>query len=287
VTDASPTVRQRELGLRLRKIRTGLGLTVEDVARKLMCSPAKVSRLETGARRPALRDVRELCSIYSLDEKASDELMGLARQAREPIWWTKYDEIELVPYIGLEQDASSITAYSLYYLPALLQTEDYARALIRAINPKIGQGTLEQRVRTRLRRQQRLEGDNPPRYRALIDEAIFHRKVGNDALMTAQVDKVLNLAEAGKVVVQLIPFDRGVYPAADIMFVLLEFAQLPPIVFVEGLAESQHFDRPDQIERYREAIESVRDSALGPQDSLHRLAEIRKGYDARSGILLP
>jgi transcriptional regulator with XRE-family HTH domain len=287
VTDASPTVRQRELGLRLRKIRTGLGLTVEDVARKLMCSPAKVSRLETAARRPVLRDVRELCSLYSLDEKASDELMGLARQARERAWWNRYDEIELVPYIGLEQDASSITAYSLYYLPALLQTEDYARALIRAINPKIEQGILEQRVRTRLRRQQRLEGDNPPRYRALIDEAVFHRTVGSDALMIAQVDKILHLAEAGKAVLQLIPFDRGVYPAADIMFVLLEFAQLPPIVFVEGLAEPQHFDRPEQIERYREAIENIRDSALSPQDSLHRLAEVRKGYDARSAVLLP
>jgi transcriptional regulator with XRE-family HTH domain len=287
VTDASPTVRQRELGLRLRKIRTGLGLTVEDVARKLMCSPAKVSRMETGARRPILRDIRELCSIYSLDEKACDEVMQLARQSREPAWWNKYDEIELVPYIGLEQDASSITAYSLYYIPALLQTEDYARALIRAINPKLEQQILEQRVLTRLRRQERLQGDNLPRYDALIDEAAFHRKVGTDAAMTAQVDKVLRLAEEGKAVVQLIPFDRGAYPAADIMFVLLEFAQLPPIVFVEGLAESQHFDRPDQIDRYREAIESIRAAALSPQDSLHRLAEIRKGYDAGSGILLP
>ena len=285
MTDASPTVRQRELGLRLRKTRTGLGLTVEDVARKLMCSPAKVSRLETGARRPVPRDVRELCSIYSLDEKASDELMQLVRQAREPAWWNKYDEIELVPYIGLEQDASSITAYDLHYLPGLLQTEDYARALIRAINPKIRQDTLEQRVRTRLRRQQRLEGDNPPRYHALIDEAAFHRRVGSDALMTAQVDKVVNLAEDGKAVVQLIPFDKGAYPAADIMFVLLEFAQLPPVVFVEGLVDSQHFDRPDQVQRYREVIESIRDSALSPRDSLYRLAEIRKGYDAGGGLL--
>jgi transcriptional regulator with XRE-family HTH domain len=287
VTDASPTVRQRELGLRLRKIRTGLGLTVDDVARKLMCSPAKVSRMETGARRPILSDVRELCSIYSLDEKDSDEFMQLARQSRAPAWWNKYDEIELVPYIGLEQDASSITAYSLYYIPALLQTEDYARALIRAIHPKLEQQILEQRVRTRLRRQERLQGDNPPRYHALIDEAAFHRKVGSDAAMTAQVDKILSLAEEGKAVVQLIPFDRGAYPAADIMFVLLEFAQLPPIVFVEGLAESQHYDRPDQIERYREAIESIRAAALSPQDSVQRLAEIRKGYDAGSGIALP
>jgi transcriptional regulator with XRE-family HTH domain len=287
VTDASPTVRQRELGLRLRKVRTGLGLTVEDVARKLMCSPAKVSRMETGARRPILRDVRELCSIYCLDEKASDDLMRLARQARETAWWNKYDDVALVPYIGLEQDASAITAYSLYYLPALLQTEDYARALIRAIHPKIGQDTLEQRVQARLRRQERLAGEDRPRYRALIDEGAFYRKVGSDALMTAQVDKIQDLAEDGKAVVQVIPFDRGVYPAADIMFVLLEFTQLPPIVFVEGLAEPHHYDRQEQIERYREAIENIRDSALSPRDSLQRLMEIRKRYDGGIGIPLP
>jgi transcriptional regulator with XRE-family HTH domain len=282
VTDASPTVRQRELGLRLRKIRTGHGLTVEDVARKLMCSPAKVSRMETGARRPVLRDIRELCSLYSVDESASEELMRLARQAREPAWWNKYDDVAQVPYIGLEQDATSITAYSLYYLPALLQTEDYARALIRAINPKIEQDALEQRVGTRLRRQQRLEGGNPPQLQAFIDEAVFHRKVGSDALMIAQVDKILGLAQAGKAVVQLIPFDRGVHPAADIMFVLLEFTQLPPIVFVEGLVDFQHFDRPDQVERYREAIQSIRGSALSPQGSMQRLAEFREAYDVGS-----
>lgn len=287
MTDASPTVRQRELGLRLRKIRTGLGLTVEDVARKLMCSPAKVSRMETGARRPILRDVRELCSLYSVDEQGSEELMRLARQSREPAWWNKYEDVSQVPYIGLEQDATSITAYSLYYLPALLQTEDYACALIRAINPKIEQDALDQRVRTRLRRQQRLEGDNPPRFHAFIDEAVFHRKVGGDALMAAQVDKIQSLAEAGKAVVQLIPFDRGVHPAADIMFVLLEFTQLPPIVFVEGLVDFQHFDRPDQVERYREAIASIRGSALGPQDSLRRLAGFREGYRIGSETRLP
>jgi transcriptional regulator with XRE-family HTH domain len=283
VTDASPTVRQRELGLRLRKIRTGLGLTVEDVARKLMCSPAKVSRMETGARRPILRDIRELCSMYSLDEKVSDELMQLARQARESAWWNRYDEIEQVPYIGLEQDASSITAYSLYYIPGLLQTEDYARELVRIIQPKIEPDILEQRVQARVRRQQRLAGDNPPRYSALIDEAAFARTMGSNSLMVAQVDKLLSLAEDGQAVVQLVPFDRGAYPAADIMFVLLEFSELPPIVFVEGLAELQHLDRPDQVERYRESTERIRDFALSPKDSLQRLAEIRKGYDARSG----
>src|SRR5258708_12710962 len=103
VTDASPTVRQRELGLRLRKTRTGLGLTVEDVARKLMCSPAKVSRMETGARRPILRDIRELCSIYSLNEKAFDEAMHLPPHSHDPASPNKPDQIHLVPSTSLDQ----------------------------------------------------------------------------------------------------------------------------------------------------------------------------------------
>ena len=244
--------------------------------------------METGARRPLLRDVRDLCSIYSLDEKASDGGMQLAREARAPAWWSKYNEIDLVPYIGLEQEASSITAYDLHYVPGLLQTEDYARALVQAIHPRIEQGVLEQRVQTRLRRQQRLVGDNPPRHRALMDEAAFHRKVGSDALMVAQVDKVLSLARDGKAVVQLVPFDRGAYPAADIMFVLLEFAQLPPIVFVEGLVESQHYDRRTRLSGIARPLSAsvIRRSAPGTCIASRRSARDMTpgaGYSSRNG----
>src|ERR1700745_3219663 len=110
MADANPTVRQRELGLRLRKLRTGLGMTVDDVAEKLMCSAAKISRGEKGAGRPILRAVRELCVLYNVDQATTAELMMLTRQAREQGWWSRYDDLRLYPYIGLEQEAYSITA---------------------------------------------------------------------------------------------------------------------------------------------------------------------------------
>ena len=282
MADSSPTIRQRELGLRLRKLRTGLGLTVEDVAEKLMCSTAKISRMETGARRPVLRDVRDLCALYSVDESAAAELMKLTRDAREQGWWTQYEDLNLSPYIGLEQNASSITAYSMYYLHGLVQTEDYARAIIKAIAPKIDLAILQQRVEARLRRQELLEQPSPPNFRLLLDEAALRRPVGGPALMAAQIAKLLDLSAAGKARVQLIPFEAGAYSVADVSFTLMEFSEpvLPPVVYVEGLAGGQYHERQVDVARYRESIENVRDSALSPRDSEQRLLEMQETYAA-------
>lgn len=281
MTGTSPTVRQRELGKRLRELRGLYDLTVEDVAEKLLCSATKVSRLETGARRPSLRDVRDLCVLYGVDEASSIELMSLARGAREQGWWTQYEDLNLDPLIGLEQDAIAITCYSMYYMPALLQTEDYARAIIKAIAPKIDTAIHQQRVEVRMRRQQLLDSANPPRYRILLDEAALRRRVGGPVVMAAQFDKVLDAARQGKAAVQVIPFEVGEYAAVDAYFVLLDFdeeSNLSPVVFIEGLTGNQYIERKADIARYREAIESLRDSALSPRDSLSLMQELREAY---------
>jgi transcriptional regulator with XRE-family HTH domain len=277
VTGASPTVRQRELGARLRQLRTELGLTVEDVGEKLLCSATKISR--TATRRPSLRDVRDLCGIYGVDVPTSAELMDLARKAREQSWWNEYDDLGLNPYIGLEEAATSITSFTMYYVPALLQTEDYARAIIKGIAPKIDPRILQRRVEVRLRRQQLLVQDKPPRYRVLLDEAALHRRVGGSAVMAAQLDKVLELELDGKATVQVIPFDVGAHAGQDSNFVLFDFEKpLESVVFVEGLINHQYQERKLDLDRYREAIESLRDSALSPRDSVLRITEMRRAY---------
>jgi transcriptional regulator with XRE-family HTH domain len=281
VPGTNPTLRQRELGIRLRELRNRSGLTVEDVAEKLLCSATKISRLETGARRPSLRDVRDLCSLYDVDESTSADFMRLAREAREQGWWTQYDDLKLDPYIGLEQVAKSITTYTMYYIPALLQTEEYARAIITGIAQKISSEILQQRVEARLRRQQLLSDDNRPRYRVLLDEAVLHRTVGGPTVMAAQLEKVLQTERQGQVTIQVIPFSIGAHASADVHFVLLEFAEesdLSPVVFIEGLRTNQYLERKDDITRYREAIELLRDSALSPRDSIQLVDEFRKTY---------
>jgi transcriptional regulator with XRE-family HTH domain len=268
--------------MRLRELRNALGLTVEEVGEKLLCSATKISRLETGSRRASLRDVRDLCRLYDVnDEAQAGELMELARQAREPGWWARFDEPILSPLLGLEQEAVAITAFSMFWVPALLQTAEYARPTIRSIEKKIDPAVLEQRIEARLLRQQLLDQPVPPRYRALLDEAVLHRRVGGPAVMHSQLGKVLDRAAEEKVTVQVVPFDAGAHASTDSNFTFFEFASTSmqqPVVFVEGLYTNRYQERPVEIARYREAIEYLRDAALNPRDSLSLINEIRSQY---------
>ncbi len=278
----SPTVRQRELGKRLRELRNQRGLTVEDVGERLLCSATKVSRLETGARFPSLRDVRDLCGLYGVDESTSVELMNLTREARKQEWWTQYADLNLDPYLGLEQDAAAITSYTNYYIPALLQTEQYTQVIIKAIAPKMDPDVYQERVAVRMRRQELvLEKENRPRYRVLLDEGVLRRRVGGPQVMAVQLRKILQTEQVGKVTVQVVPFDVGAHAAQDSNFILFEFGGDPdvgPVVFVEGLTGNHYLERPHQIARYREALEYLRDSALGPRDSIQLVAELQQAY---------
>jgi transcriptional regulator with XRE-family HTH domain len=281
VAGTSPTARQRELGTRLRALRNEHGMTVEEVAERLLCSATKISRLETGVRRPSLRDVRDLCALYEVDEATAAEFMSLARGAREAGWWTHYDDLNLDPYIGLEQEATAITCYSMFYIPGLLQTEDYARGIIKTVAPKMDAHIVQQRVEARLRRQQVLEDDSRPHYHVLLDEAVIRRGVGGISLMAAQLDKILAAVHSDKATVQVIPFAAGAYAAADGYFVLLEFdedSNLWPIVYVEGLADNQYLQRRADIARYRETIAYLRERALDSHDSIKFMVEVRDKY---------
>lgn len=281
---ANPTVRQRQLGRRLRELRNGLGLTVEEVGQELLCSATKISRLETGARRASLRDVRDLCRVYGVTSQAdADDLMNLARRAREPGWWTRYDDLGLSPYIGLEQEAIAITCFSMYYVPALLQTAEYARAIIRSIDRRMDPKIIDQRVEARILRQQLLERETPPRYRVLLDEAVLHRQVSGPAGIRTQLDKILRCAEEEKVIAQVVRFDVGGHGATDSNFDLLEFSRdslQNPVVYVEGLFTNRYYERAEQIERYREALEYLRDVALSPRDSNSLIAKMRDAHKA-------
>lgn len=200
----------------------------------------------------------------------------------EPAWWEQYRDLgsALTPYIGLEQDASVITSFAAFYVPALLQTADYARAIITGIAPGISPDVLSDRVEARLRRQDILNGDHPPRYRVLIDEGVFHRPTGGAGVMVGQIDKILDFIEADKVSAQIVPFDVGVIAAQDSNFILLEFDDQTPTVFVERLQDGQILDDEPSVRRYREAIDNLRDSALTTRETKARFTQLRKTYDS-------
>src|SRR5580658_8145175 len=267
-------MRQRELGKRLRDLRVQHNLTVEDVGERLLCSATKISRLETGARPPSLRDVRDLCNLYEVDAATSADLMSLARGAREQTWWTQYNDLKLDPYLGFERDAVAITSYTTYVFPALLQTEDYARTIIKTVAPKMDPEIFQQRVEVRMLRQQVLEKAAAPRYRVLLDEAVLHRQVGGSDVMAAQLDKVLKSAR-DKATIQVIPFSMGALAAQDSNFILFEFDDGSSTVFVEGLTGNSYHERKADVSRYRENIDNLRDSALSPKDSIEYIEQIR------------
>lgn len=280
MADVSPTVRQRELGLRLRELRTAKDLTVEMVAKELLCSPTKISRAETAVRRATLRDVRDLCRIYEVDPETSAELMQLAKDAYQPGWWAKYDDLKITPLIGMEQSASAITSFGMYFFPALLQSEDYARAIIKGIAPKIEEKILQGRVQARIERQKLLHGPKPPKLRVVLDEAVLRRHIGGPAVMRAQLDQVLSLVRDNKTTVQVIPYKVGAYGSNDSNFTYMEFAgtKLPDLVFVETLVSQLYIERPEEVDRYSEALDLLRDAALNPRDSANKIEEIRDEF---------
>jgi hypothetical protein len=157
-----------------------------------------------------------------------------------------------------------------------MQTEDYARAIIRGIDRKIDPAILDQRVEARLRRQQLLTEDPATRYRAVLDEAVLHREVGGKAVMRGQLARILDLAGEERATVQVIPFRVGAHASTDSNFDFLEFGKdssLSDLVFVEGLVSHLYHERPNEIARYREALD-LRDAALSSRDSLALVAEI-------------
>jgi transcriptional regulator with XRE-family HTH domain len=282
-SSGAPTMAQWQLGVRLRSLRERRGLLADDVAERLLWPLTRLRELESGARRPTADDLAELGALFKVDETTAEDLTALAEGAQEPGWWSRYEDLR-VPYIGLEEHASRITAYTAYYFPALVQTADYSRAIIRGVAPKMKAEILRQRVEARLRRQQVIGRNGALEYRVLLDESALGRPIGGPAVMCEQLDKILSLIQDGKISAQIIPLAIGVNVAQDSNFVLLDFAtqDVFSVVYVEGLAEAHYLDRIEHIERYREAIDYLYKSALNQQDSMQLIVQVRDAYAAAS-----
>ena len=268
----NPTVRRRELGALLRGLRQERGLTVEQVAEELLCSPSKVSRMETGQRGATLRDVRDLCGIYGVtDQNQVDRLMKLARGGKEQGWWQSYDLVtEFAPYVGLEAEATLTKYYQSTVIPGLLQTADYARAMHEAVRPPLDEGLINERVKVRLMRQEVLKRDPPLAVSAIFDEAALHREVGGASTMRAQLRQLIELSQLPHVTIRVIPYATGAHQAMDSTFRILEFGggQVADVVYVEGLVGFIYLDRPPEVHRYKEVFEGLTEIALSPKDSI-------------------
>ncbi len=254
----SPTVRRRELGTLLRALRTRKGWTADQVADRLMFSPSKVSRLETGQRGASARDIRDLCDLYGVDGQERQHLMDLASEGKQRAWWQPLG-LPYSTYVGLEAEAASISDYGLGIMPGLLQTPDYARSVVEAAVPKWVPDVVEQRVEGRMTRQQLLFSASAPRFESVVDESVLHRVVGGRAIMRAQLERLLELSDLPNVTLRVIPYDAGALPAGNNKFIILRFAlpAVSDVVFIEGLTGDLYLEEPHDVEVYNTTFRTL------------------------------
>jgi hypothetical protein len=262
-------------------------MTADDVAKRLMVSATKITRLETGARGVNPRDVRDLCNLYEVNQDDREHLMSLAKQSHERSWWQQFD-LPYSTYTELEASASAIADYKSDVIPGLLQTEAYAHAVLEATLPDPSADRLANMAESRRTRQDLLTGDQPVRLWTVIDEAAVRRVVGGPGVMRAQIRAVIEHAARPNIDVQVLSFGAGAHPALNSTFAILHFEEdVPDVVYVEGLLGPHYLESPTDLARYWHAFDQLRAIANSPKDSLALLdaiAETFAGHEGRPPI---
>jgi len=274
---AGPTVPRMMLGAQLRRLREARGITREDAGESIRSSHSKISRLELGRTGFKLRDVADLLTLYGVTGEAGRAtLLALAKQANAPSWWQPYADIVppwFQPCLGLEQAAGVIRSYEVQFVPGLLQTEDYARAVIRLGHENPAE--VDRRVRLRMERQQILHGAHVPHVWAVIDEAALRRPIGGPATMRAQLHHLITVSELPHVTLQVLPFLAGGHAAAGGPITVLRLpGDLPDVVYLEQLTSALYPDRPGEVEHYRHVMDRLVVEAAPPTETAATLRRL-------------
>src|SRR5215212_3039290 len=256
-----PTVRRMLVGGQLRRLRTELGISREEAGAAIRASEWKIHRLENGQVGFKERDIIDLLRLYGVadpDEVAA--FLLLTREANNPGWWQHYGDV--LPrwfrtYVDLESAATLIRTYEGQFIPGLLQTDDYMRAVVQGAHLDESSEEQGRRVRLRMARQTLLTREHPPRLWAVVDEAALRRPVGGPEVMRGQLERLIEAAKLPNVTLQILPFDTGAHPAMVGSFSILRFPdrELPDVVYLEHLTNAVYLDKRDEVERYLDVME--------------------------------
>jgi transcriptional regulator with XRE-family HTH domain len=269
VTDGSPTVRRRRLGLILRGLRERAGLTGEDVGAAIERSGSWVSRVETGRVGVRGRDLSDLLAFYHVEDQAQvDELLALAREGKQRGWWSKYADTLAGPYatyIGFESEAAELLVYETLVVHGLLQTEAYARALFATAMPAQSEDVVERKVAVRMARQKLLTKPSPLKVWVVVDESVFRRRVGGPDVLAGQLKRLIETSHLPNVTIQVVPFDAGPHPGLIGSFTLVRFPSPhdPDIVYIEGVTGDIFAESEDAV-LYKDMFDHLRAAALSP-----------------------
>jgi len=268
------------LGAQLRRLREASHLTADEAAAVIRATGSKISRLERGRSAARQRDVADLLTLYGVSDDAErEQLLALARQAGAPGWWQQYSDILprwLELYIGLEEAASIVRAYEVQFVHGLLQTEDYARAVILISNASAPAEEVDRRVSLRMQRQRLLTQSGPPQLWAVLDEAALRRSPAGPKVMRAQLEHLLELTALPNITLQVVPFQAGPHAAAGGPFTILRFPEpdLPDVVYLEQLNSALYLDQPADVIDYVTIMDQLcvqASTGVASKDMLHAL----------------
>jgi transcriptional regulator with XRE-family HTH domain len=282
------TVPRRQLGRYLRDLRNRSRLTVRIAAEKLEWSEAKIWRIETGQTSLRSLDVEAMGKVYGAPPDLTEALMGLAKETKARGWWHAYGDV--IPegfdlYIGLEEAVSSLSWYESELVPGLLQTEDYARSVIKADKPGVDDEEIDRRVHVRMARQALVHRPTAPvDLRVVLNESILRRPVSGPQVMARQLDRLAETAQLPNVSLRVVPYSAGFHHGLlSGPFEILRFPlngdgreAEPTTVYVDGFTGDLYLDKPSEIERYTTAFANIWDASLDESASknlIHRAAE--------------
>ena len=279
---SAPTVLRMILAKRLQDLRRTAGVSLDDAARALGVTQLTIRRLEKADVALRIAYVEVLLRTYGADQREIDEFVDLAKQANEPGWWHPYRDVVpgwFTAYVSLETGARVLRTYEPQYVTGLLQTYDYARAVLRAGFPGDSDEDLERRVELRLRRQSLLGKPDPPILWAVMEEAVLHRAVGGGEVMRQQIDRLLEASELEHVSIEIVPSSAGAHAGACAPFTYFRFEEpeLPDIVYSEILSASMYLDQRSDVVAHLEAHNRM-SLLTSSQDSRALLHRMRKEY---------
>ena len=274
VETTGSTVPRRQLGRYLRDLRGRQRITVKAAAEQLEWSETKIWRIENGHTSLRSHDVELMCRIYGAPPHMTEALMGLAKETKTKGWWHSYGDV--IPegfdvYIGLEEAASLLSMYQAELVPGLLQTEDYARTIIKADKPDEDDEQIDRLVQVRIERQALIRRSATPlELRAALNESILRRPVGGPTVMAAQLGALADAADLPNVSLRVVPFSAGLHQGVmSGPFYMLRFPlngdgqpSEPATVYVNGFTGDLYLDKAREVEQYTTAFESIWSAAL-------------------------
>jgi hypothetical protein len=284
---SGPTTLRIILGGHLRRMRAAAGISRSDAGWEIRSSESKISRMELGRVGLKERDVADLLKLYGLDDDEERErLLALAREANNPGWWHRFGDV--LPswfhsYLDLEASAQLIRIYELQFIPGLLQTKEYIRAVIQLGRGMIPAEEVERRISLRVNRQEVLtRASDPVRVWAVIDEAALRRPIGGTKVIIEQLNHLIEVSHLPNVTLQVVPLSIGGHAAAGGSFSILRFpdTDLPDTVYIEHLTSALYLDKLDELDQYTAAMESLCVAAPQPSKTRDLLLEIRKDFEA-------